>query len=223
MSAKLLMSPEPLLHTLADDLESFLHVLNWVALRYMCHGLTADALTKMLRDMYDYSWHNRDGTSVGGDYKENFLSKSKILQVELEDQNIHTLLGELTTTMAFCYARQPLEEERTEYLQTQEPKNLSNSLLQGMARQSFAGQYIHAENALNSHEWMLDTFSKALTDRDKWFPHVLSKENPIIKETTRGRKRKSSLDHRSDRKNKCRYSNGQRARTTSSGQRIIAI
>jgi hypothetical protein len=48
MSATMLMSSKTPVRTLADDLESFLHVSSWVALRFSPHGLTSTALTDLL-------------------------------------------------------------------------------------------------------------------------------------------------------------------------------
>src|ERR1700722_15350372 len=66
MSAMLLMSPKPPVHTLADDLDSFLHVLSWVALRFTSHDLDSKALTDLLTTMFDHSYEGEDGSARGG-------------------------------------------------------------------------------------------------------------------------------------------------------------
>jgi hypothetical protein len=72
MAARLLMSLEPLIHELADDLESFLQVLNWVALCYMHHELDIEHLTETLNDVFEYAWQGKDGTAKGGDTQGGF-------------------------------------------------------------------------------------------------------------------------------------------------------
>ncbi|KAF8523328.1 hypothetical protein BU17DRAFT_63898 [Hysterangium stoloniferum] len=50
----------------ADDLESFFHVLVWIALRYTKHGFFKNALTDMLHAAFDHHYLDPDGDAKGG-------------------------------------------------------------------------------------------------------------------------------------------------------------
>ena len=103
MAARLLLSDKPLPHTLADDLESFLHVLSWVALRFMGHRLTSQNLTDVLTMMFDSSYEDEDGIAKGGRAKKNFLIAAEILASGFRNNNIVSLLAVLTKTIAARY------------------------------------------------------------------------------------------------------------------------
>ena len=62
MAARLLSSSTLVVHTLMDDLESFLHVLSWVALWFTPHDLSSKALTDLLANMFDHSYEDDDGS-----------------------------------------------------------------------------------------------------------------------------------------------------------------
>jgi hypothetical protein len=93
MAARLLMSLEPLVHELAHDLESFLHVLNWIALSYMCHELDAKHMTETLNDVFKYTWQGKDGIAKGGNHKEDFLSKTQYSKKDLQYAKAGPSLG----------------------------------------------------------------------------------------------------------------------------------
>lgn len=78
MAAWLLISPIPLAHTLTDDLESFLHVLSWVALRFTPHQLTTKDLTDLLVTVFDNAYVEDDGCPRGGRAKRNFMKGNDI-------------------------------------------------------------------------------------------------------------------------------------------------
>jgi hypothetical protein len=54
-------------HTIADDLESFLHVLSWVILRFIPNTRSPRQLTDTLHRVYDHSYEGDDGSAKGGD------------------------------------------------------------------------------------------------------------------------------------------------------------
>ncbi|KIJ59178.1 hypothetical protein HYDPIDRAFT_118768 [Hydnomerulius pinastri MD-312] len=59
-------------HELQDDLESFLHVLNWAMVRYVPSDLTPDTRRNYLLDMFGMA-RPQDGTVVGGRVKLSAL------------------------------------------------------------------------------------------------------------------------------------------------------
>ena len=60
-------------HNREDNLESFLHVLNWMALRYTSHTLDSHMLTYDLQRIYDSSYKLPDGRAAGGRTKSDAL------------------------------------------------------------------------------------------------------------------------------------------------------
>lgn len=76
MSAALLEDPTRD-STLQDDLESFLHVLIYAALRYLEHPLTQDDLADFMKQYFD-SRHYHKNTTSGGDFKRQIIAAGKI-------------------------------------------------------------------------------------------------------------------------------------------------
>jgi hypothetical protein len=54
------------LHDLADDLESFVHVLTWVALCYTPYRMTSQDLMYYLAGVFDESYLGANGRRKGG-------------------------------------------------------------------------------------------------------------------------------------------------------------
>src|ERR1700733_15311165 len=129
MSSMLLMNTNHV-HTLADDLESFLHVLSWVALRFTPHGSSSKALTDLLVSMFDHS-NEDDGGSKGGTAKRNYLSGAQILKSDFQHPILPALLEELTATCAIRYEKRPSDNELEAYheLQAQQSDMLRNPLV----------------------------------------------------------------------------------------------
>src|ERR1700722_18683301 len=149
MAARLLLSDKPLPHTLADDLESFLHVLSWVALRFMGHRLTSQNLTDVLTMMFDSSYEDEDGIAKGGRAKKNFLIAAEILASGFRNNNIVSLLAVLTKTIAARYEEPRLHFDMSISMQGQ---NFTN---QTMAASAAARR--EKLKALETSDWMLET------------------------------------------------------------------
>ena len=62
MATRLLLSPTLVVHTFVDNLESFLHMLSWVALQFTPHDLSSKALTNLLANMFDHSYKDDDSS-----------------------------------------------------------------------------------------------------------------------------------------------------------------
>ena len=74
-AARLLLSkPNQSPHNREDDLESFYHVLNWMALRHTSHTLDAQSLTSELQRIFDYVYRTQSGRAKGGRAKRDALS-----------------------------------------------------------------------------------------------------------------------------------------------------
>jgi hypothetical protein len=74
MAARLLVVPNPgqlpAVPDRADDLESFIYVLVWIALTYTKHGFFKNALTEMLHAAFDHHYLDPDGAAKGGGRKK---------------------------------------------------------------------------------------------------------------------------------------------------------
>jgi len=184
----LLMSSKPPVHTLADDLESFLHVLSWVALRFMRHDLSSKALTSLLVDMFDHSFED-DGMARGGISKRNYLIGGQVLQSGFHHPILPKLLEDLTATCAVRYEKPPSDEDLAEFhkMRLEQPQMLEV----GFVRNSAVAQYEGRKAALETSDWMLTTLAKSLDIRNTWPLDDKSLANPLFRRIPRGRKRKS--------------------------------
>jgi hypothetical protein len=109
MSSILLMSTNHV-HTLTDDLESFLHVLSWVALRFTPHGLSTAALTHLLDSVFDHSYED-DGFARGGNIKSGYLIGGQVTKSNFQQEKLSKLIKVLTATCAVRYEDPPSDED----------------------------------------------------------------------------------------------------------------
>lgn len=105
MSAMFLRYPGKKPYELSDDLESFVHILNWFCLRYHPHNCLTDLQTHV-----EYVYHGMEIDSkqhivIGGHQKLRFL-KSGQLFVELSDASpLKTLVEDLARICREHYAK----------------------------------------------------------------------------------------------------------------------
>lgn len=95
MSAALQMHPTKG-HTREDDLESIVHVLTWICLRYMRNSLSANPETLRMRicELYEHKVDNGEGQlRTGGNYKEDFFIKPHYMaDLSFHDNQLLTYL-----------------------------------------------------------------------------------------------------------------------------------
>ncbi len=72
MAARLLHG-QAVQHEREDDLESFYHVLNWMALRYTSHSMNTEDLAHNLKRIFNDSYRSREGAPRGGWAKRDAL------------------------------------------------------------------------------------------------------------------------------------------------------
>jgi len=80
MSAVLLASPGTKAHEVADDIESFIHVIVWLSLRFHAHRtLIAEETIRLIEYIYDHRWNfqGRPGVVVGGYGKLDWITKGE--------------------------------------------------------------------------------------------------------------------------------------------------
>ena len=169
MSAMSLTKQGP--HTLADDLESFLHVLTWVALRFTPHELNPAELTRLMADVFDtsYTWQ---GIVWGGDRKREYICNVGVSRCKLKNQQLLNLLETLQGVFSYRY----LEYASVRTIITQD-------VFEALRQENLA--------KLDDHNWMLDTFQAALNSPG-WPEHDGSSQNPLEKKGGDQQKQKSS-------------------------------
>lgn len=96
MSALLLKFPGLTPHRVSDDLESFVHVLNWFCLRFHRHDHPTAALQQRVLSLYDVSEKDKTSKeSIGGATKLNLMNSGVPAASLDEDGPLKTLLEEL--------------------------------------------------------------------------------------------------------------------------------
>ena len=110
MSAVLLAFPGHFQHAVWHDLESFIHVLHWMCLRFhMTDYSTARDLCNHVRMLYTDAYRGVDGVSYGGDMKLRTLLAGRIpFQLQNgsvgQPRGLHSLLVALSKLYGEHYA-----------------------------------------------------------------------------------------------------------------------
>ena len=93
-------------HSREDDLESFYHVLNWMALRYTSHTLDSETLTSELQRIFDYSYRSQNGAEGGQAKRGALMSGMTNMDAAFKNQGLATLLETIRNLVAVRYQRQ---------------------------------------------------------------------------------------------------------------------
>ncbi|KAF8622964.1 hypothetical protein AX15_006607 [Amanita polypyramis BW_CC] len=98
-------------HNHEDDLESFYHVLNWMALRHTSHSLNSQTLTSELQRIFDYSYRLQGGTAAGGRAKRDaLLSGGTNKEAKFQNLLLAKLLETIRKLVAIRYQDEPDSE-----------------------------------------------------------------------------------------------------------------
>jgi hypothetical protein len=182
-------------HTLADDLESFFHVLTWVALRYTAHALSSTKLTYTLTSTFDECYVD-EGVIEGGQNKASSLvTKSIVTTAKFTNPMLSSLLSSLCGTLAVRYEEAPSEESIMEY--HQDTVNFAgNRPMLHVLEKVPAARYLSRTRDLQTSDWMLKTFTDAIENRADW-PADDKPVKHVLLEAQAGIKRKSVVSHHS--------------------------
>ncbi|RDB30048.1 hypothetical protein Hypma_013882 [Hypsizygus marmoreus] len=151
-------------HALADDMESLLHVLNWVAMRYMPHNLTPGVLSDDLQNIFDH--YSIVGKEVrGGAGKRNFLLGRDISTIGLRNPVLVQLLSDLAVTFAVQYEAR-LGEDASKILRQIEAGELCAAALSESEQELFmmAKMCRRRQRQREDSAWILGLFQRALED-----------------------------------------------------------
>ncbi|RDB29759.1 hypothetical protein Hypma_013831 [Hypsizygus marmoreus] len=191
ISVRLLLSSVPLAHTLADDMESLLHVLSWVALRYMSHAMRPADLSKTLETTFD--GHYKEGLQwVGDRSKKIFLTGREISRIGLKNAVFVYLLRDLTDIFAVEY-EEPEPRAFEKYNALMKQGGLSTGTPQEKKLANQVVDYNERKAQRESPEWVLGIFEQALED-SSWLPDDSRVMNKLPTKRDGGRKRKTADD-----------------------------
>jgi hypothetical protein len=159
----------------------------------MPHELDAKTLTTLIVNMFDHAFEGENGRIKGGLSKRSYLISSEVLRSGFHNRKVASLLRVLTQTVAARYEEAPTEDDGTS--PTADLQQL-NALLT-------ARQKKHLE-ALETSDWMLNTFRRATENGDAWPTDDGSVENQVLYARLPGRKRKSDF-HSDQSRQKLRF------------------
>ncbi|KAF8546653.1 hypothetical protein OG21DRAFT_1501900 [Imleria badia] len=166
MSANLLQHPGKI-HTLTDDLESFLHVLGWMTLRYV-PAIDSYTATRRGKDLDKFDEHyEEDGRSAeGGDAKCDALRGSSYPSPSFRprcDTPLYVLLTELSRPFKSLYAVHPptVEQRKSVHVLPDRSDRELYRLWDGI------DQYDQDIQHLQSPTWFINEIKKAL-DKEGW-------------------------------------------------------
>ena len=151
MSAALLQDANKQ-HTIADDLESALHVLTWTTLRYIPHNMTSASLNERLQEVYDqYSTL----TGTGGRAKGLSLAVGKYIPPELQlvqESPLLDLLDALSDPFVAVYGVEPGKIKKYTQMEDQDTLKYLRAIYNGRMACS------------ESPEWFQEVIQMALDD-----------------------------------------------------------
>ena len=160
MSAALLQDANKQ-HTIADSLESALHVLTWTALRYIPHTMASAFLNLHLRMVYD-EYCTLTGT--GGRLKGLSLAARQYVPRALQLEQPSPLLDLLETMsdpFVAVYGVEP--DESTKYTQMEDQKDLLETFYKRrLERSKSPGWFQKTIEAALNDTWPMDDGSSEL-------------------------------------------------------------
>ncbi|KAF9470776.1 hypothetical protein BDN70DRAFT_653456 [Pholiota conissans] len=175
MSARLQSSHTPLHPERADDLESLLHVLTWVALKYVPNGLSPARLTDILTGVFDFSSADDSGYVSGLGRKSQFLCARTISECGSQHTALLMLMIDLTNMCASRY----------EHLAKEHGTTLKDFRTAKKRRR-----------LLGSSDWFIKRFAKAL-EMPGWPIDDGPVDNPMVPEMEKFRYVSSARTQRS--------------------------
>ena len=162
MSLRLLQLSEgdPKDHRVSDDIESFMHVLFWVAARYAPNGMTPEERGSFLRQ-FDYNETDRVAQ------KRRFIQNIHgVREVKAQSSAFTFVLDELLQTLHSFYRYNDHFMERMEKMHLEGLRLGATAAFEGVMAvlEQDAGA---RRQGMDSHDWMLNKLAALLQD-DVW-------------------------------------------------------
>ncbi|KAI6161826.1 hypothetical protein EDD17DRAFT_1896753 [Pisolithus thermaeus] len=155
-------------HTLQDDIESFVHVLGWTILCYLPGLMDEVSRREWVRLMYDCSRRNERGQEIGGERKSMNLQLDHYLPREFklwERSPILELIQTLASPFRVRYCNPPTEADKRLYDFVR--VEFSNGLLtEEMLNADSMHKYTLCVEQLKNSQWFLSILQDALERQD---------------------------------------------------------
>ena len=166
MSANLLMHPGKM-HTLTDDLESFLHVLGWTTLRFV-PSIQAYTGVRRAHDMEPFDEHYKphESSDEGGDRKSQLLYSGRYPSSTFRPEHptpLFNLLKELSKPFKSLYEENPPTAEERKMVDVT-PDRVDDDLI--FLRRTISN-YDEDIKRLDSSTWFIATM-KMVSDGEGW-------------------------------------------------------
>ncbi|KAG7088728.1 hypothetical protein E1B28_012696 [Marasmius oreades] len=164
------MAKKPTLHVLADDLESFFHVLSLQILEYTQHSMTSSHLANHIQKVYEEVEEVEVGVDShhppeGGKSKSWALIVQSMRLLAVPNKVLHTFLADLEEVLRVRYEIEPVVEVKIDLNDIRRlEQELANTEGEGwkILRQAYAAwQYTKHTKYLEDHNWILDRFNRA--------------------------------------------------------------
>ena len=219
MAARLIMdrTPDtrPPIPDREDDLESFWHVLLWIALKYCDHQLNPTAVVDLLGSLFDHQYIGQDGQVQGGQFKFTFLmaSPSSITAMKLGSQVLDMILVDTAEVLAIRYPSRKAQDQIPRIQEIWQQLELENSTLD---KELLLFQRIHQDSPslMDSYilwkkwrimqddaEWMETIFGNALQDPSAdWNTGSANIQRILPRPSAPKRKSESDIDERKPKK-----------------------
>ncbi|KAH7921115.1 hypothetical protein BV22DRAFT_754260 [Leucogyrophana mollusca] len=162
MAAALLQNPQKP-HELQDDLESFLHVLTWSAVRCCPSNLSALERGTYLRLIFDETIDTDDGTT-GGLHKGNHLGHGRYLPARRGEgfqfsvsSPLLDLLKAFSGGFVARYQNPPTDEARKQFTELKAHAEAASPIMWKYLPTHPVQVYDREREALNTSDWTLST------------------------------------------------------------------
>ncbi|KAG7093803.1 hypothetical protein E1B28_007445 [Marasmius oreades] len=213
ISAKLLLAKKPTLHVLADDLESYFHVLSLQVLKYTKHGMPLYDLANYIKKVYEEVSVVGEGSAdshrppQGGHSKSWSLVVRSMTLLPVPNDVLHSLLDDLEDVLRVRYLPKPRDAdkkglrdiERLEQELATAQGERRKILRQTHAAWQAAREYTEYTKRLEDHNLVLGLFDRA-TSLEHRMPEKLklNKTKQLAVDTLYAKTRKRKNDDVSD-------------------------
>ncbi|KAI0057012.1 hypothetical protein BV25DRAFT_1920545 [Artomyces pyxidatus] len=201
-SAAMLLYPGTHRHVLADDLESFVYVVSWLALRYCRHNLSATTLGNVLYDNFDQGVRQQ-GKDRGGSGKAATLNRGEFTPPAFFDiEPLDYLLPTLFTTFSVRYDK-ALSEASFRANKFAKARPDPTRIVHDVDRERRAMRLERIE----SHEWILYEGRFVLSDTGSWPLDDRAEAQPFVAQEPAAGKRPSNRERAKNPAKRSRYEN----------------
>ena len=193
-------------------MESFWHVLLWIALRHCDHRMNGMKLAFVLGSLFDQKYTNETGQAYsGGSKRDSLKSQSHITEMKLASKVLHTILVNTAQVLATRYPDSEVQDGILEVQRmwenleressTLDKEDLKAELLQRIAQmrnKALLSSYISWTDwriMQDDVEWMEKIFEEALNDPTvDWNTGSDNIQHVLLRPSAPKSKRKSETD-----------------------------